>query len=129
MERPWFTRMSGHFFVQKLSRFFKRLGPYALGPLFVLALVLGSFRSAESAPQINGTLQHLLSLSPMNIDDAVAVLRQIPDPVERGFAAEQWVRQNRGQTDISRAAAVCNQLPKDEARSCVRHLSAAHLRR
>lgn len=92
------------------------------------ALVLGFNYPVHR--DIDRQVRELLALEPQETGRAVEMLQQISDPVEKGFAVEKWVRQNRGKVDIAKGQAICNQLiVKDQVRTCVRHLSAAHLRR
>lgn len=103
--------------------------PYLVGFACTFG-VLGLMRlSLFGASPLQSIRAELLGLEPNNIDGAVAILDQLPDPIERGFLAEQWVAQNRGQTDISRATVICQQLPTSQRKTCERHLSSAHLRR
>lgn len=113
----------------KTGRFWRRTTRRAI-PLLVVfaALVLGF--NYPMGHDIDRQVRELLALSPQETGRAVEMLQQISDPVERGFAVEKWVRQNRGKVELSKGQAICNQLSsKDDVRSCVRHLSAAHLRR
>jgi hypothetical protein len=73
--------------------------------------------------------EQVLAISPKEVEHVVAVLKQMPDPVERGVAAELWVRQNRGHVDPVQGVKVCRTLDQGASRLCERRLYAAHLQR
>ena len=103
---------------------------YGLGVLLLAGLVVGlGWKTSVVHSEFQEQRAGLLGLDPNDIPGAVNLLRQMPDPIERGLAAEQWVVQNRGNTDTARAVVICQQLPDLQVKACERHLSSAHLRR
>ena len=103
--------------------------PKWAGAVLLIGGLFGYFFPFPAKNDWQNSREKLLRLDPNNISEAVAVLDQIPDPIERGLSAELWVTQNRGHTDLSRATAICRQLPDIQAKPCERHLSSAHLQR
>lgn len=71
----------------------------------------------------------ILTLNEKQIPEVIALLDTLPDPVERGLAAELWISHNRNRTDIARASAICATLEPEQVKPCERHLSSAHLSR
>jgi hypothetical protein len=61
--------------------------------------------------------------------EAAAEAGRIQDPVIRTVAVLGWVRDHRGNVDQSQANTLCGVLRDGDRQSCVRKLSAAHLRR
>ncbi len=75
------------------------------------------------------TTQKLLALSPRDVNGALDLILTLPDPIERGFAVELWIKQNRGRVDPTHGSRLCGILPDEERSPCARRLSASHLRR
>ena len=75
------------------------------------------------------TTQKLLALPTRDVNGAMDLILSLPDPIERGFAVELWIKQNRGRVDPGKAALLCGILPSEERSPCARRLSASHLQR
>ncbi len=71
----------------------------------------------------------MLALPPTDVAGAYARASRIGDPVERGLAIELWIRQNRGNVDLTQATQLCKLTGVQREDVCVRHLSALHLAR
>lgn len=61
--------------------------------------------------------------------DALALARQIQDPVVRGAAVFTWVIQHNREIDPKAGQALCGLLMGQERETCTRKLSQVHLRR
>jgi hypothetical protein len=75
------------------------------------------------------TTQSLLALSPRDVNGALSLILTLPDPIERYFAVDLWIKQNRGRVDPAQGSRLCGILPDEERSPCARRLSASHLRR
>ncbi len=75
------------------------------------------------------TTQQLLALPATDVYGALNLIMTLPDPIERGFAVELWMKQNRGRVDPAQASLLCGILPNEERHPCARRVSASHLQR
>jgi hypothetical protein len=73
------------------------------------------------------TTQQLRALPATDVNAALNLIMSLPDPIERGFAVELWIKQNRGRVDPAQASLLCGILPNEERHPCARRLSASHL--
>ena len=62
-------------------------------------------------------------------EEAASEAGKIQDPIICTVAVLGWVRDHRGNVDQSQANDLCGMLRDGDKQSCVRKLSAAHLRR
>ena len=99
--------------------------------------------SSSSTNVISGDCEEIIDLSSRDmcfhdqivalpstaIEEVIASAKQMVDPMVRGAAVAQWIKQNNNEINQQKGQELCSLLDGRDRSYCMRRLSSPHLRR
>lgn len=73
--------------------------------------------------------QKIVTLSPSEIDQIIALGNKMVDPMIRGAAVAEWIKDHNNEINQQKGQELCALLDGRDRSYCMRRLSSPHLRR